>query len=312
MHPCIPELKELFRQGRVTRRGFVQNATMLGLSLSAATAFLAACAQQQAAAPQPTVSLPAQPTKAPAPTAPPAAATSSPIFALPTAVPTSAPAAAPTAAPTTAPAAGAIKRGGTIRVSTRVRRLPDPPKFSWGSDVARDVSEYLAEVDEKGIAYPHLLEKFETSDDAKTWTLFLRKGIQFNMPKPHELEADDVIWNMKRWVTKESGGSMAGLMDYLKPTGIEKVDKYTTTQIRKTTSGRTSVQCDIAKLRVPPSSSEFLRQSPSSFTIREKLSMLAAARACRSSRRNSNWWSASVSSAWLMSAESSVPSVRMS
>ncbi|MBI3977292.1 MAG: hypothetical protein HY331_03815 [Chloroflexi bacterium] len=226
MHPYIPELKELYRQGRVTRREFVQNATMLGLSLSAATAFLAACAQQQAAAPQPTVSLPATPTK-------PTAVPTPPIFALPTAAPTAAQAAAPaaaTAVPTPVPqaAAGGVKRGGTIFVSWRVRRLPDPPTFQWGSEIARDVSEYLTEVDDKGVARPHLLEKFETTEDAKTWTLYVRKGINIHgMPKPRELDADDVIWNLKRWVNKETGGGMAALINYLKPTGIEKVDKYT-------------------------------------------------------------------------------------
>ncbi|MBI3977643.1 MAG: ABC transporter substrate-binding protein [Chloroflexi bacterium] len=227
MHPYIPELKELFRQGKVTRREFVQNATMLGLSLSAATAFLAACAQQQAAAPQPTLSAPAQPTRPPAP-----APTTAPAAAAPTAAATAAPArpaAAATAAPTAAQAAAAgIKRGGVLRVSTRIQRLPDPPKFSWGSTIAKEVSEYLTEVDEKGIPYPHLLEKFEATEDAKTWTLHVRKGVEFfNLPKKRELDAEDVVWNIKRWVTKETGGSMAGLMDYLKPTGVEKVDNYT-------------------------------------------------------------------------------------
>jgi peptide/nickel transport system substrate-binding protein len=42
-HPYIPELKELYRQGRITRREFLRNACLLGLSFAAANTFLTAC-----------------------------------------------------------------------------------------------------------------------------------------------------------------------------------------------------------------------------------------------------------------------------
>ena len=38
-HPYIPELKELYRNGRITRREFLRNATLLGMSAAAAYAF---------------------------------------------------------------------------------------------------------------------------------------------------------------------------------------------------------------------------------------------------------------------------------
>jgi peptide/nickel transport system substrate-binding protein len=42
-HVYIPELKELYRAGRITRREFMRNASLLGLSLAASSAFLTSC-----------------------------------------------------------------------------------------------------------------------------------------------------------------------------------------------------------------------------------------------------------------------------
>ena len=42
VHPYIPELEELYRGKRITRREFLRTSLMLGLSLSSASAFLAA------------------------------------------------------------------------------------------------------------------------------------------------------------------------------------------------------------------------------------------------------------------------------
>lgn len=50
VHPYIPELKELYRRGRITRREFIRNAAILGMSLSSASAFLAGKARPAAAA----------------------------------------------------------------------------------------------------------------------------------------------------------------------------------------------------------------------------------------------------------------------
>jgi peptide/nickel transport system substrate-binding protein len=42
-HVYIPELQELYRQGRISRREFMRNACLLGMSFAAASAFLTAC-----------------------------------------------------------------------------------------------------------------------------------------------------------------------------------------------------------------------------------------------------------------------------
>ena len=112
-HPYIPELKDLYARGRISRREFLRTATLLGMSLTSATAFVAACG-------------PAEPTTAPA-----AEATQAPAAA--TAVPQ------PTAAP------AGPKRGGTLTIATRVQRVDHPARLSWieGVNQWRQVCEYL-------------------------------------------------------------------------------------------------------------------------------------------------------------------------
>jgi peptide/nickel transport system substrate-binding protein len=134
--------------------------------------------------------------------------------------------AAPTA---TAPAAtsapvSAIKRGGTMRSAMSIAKLEHPARYSWvfDSNVTRHITEYLTVTDEKNITHPLLLEKWEASEDLLTWTLTLKSGIKFN--NGDALTTDDVIFTMNEWLNPEVGSSILGLMSYLKPENIEKVD----------------------------------------------------------------------------------------
>jgi peptide/nickel transport system substrate-binding protein len=56
-HVYIPELKDLYQKGRISRREFLRNAALLGMSFAGASAFLAACSPTEA---------PMEPTAAPA------------------------------------------------------------------------------------------------------------------------------------------------------------------------------------------------------------------------------------------------------
>jgi peptide/nickel transport system substrate-binding protein len=114
--------------------------------------------------------------------------------------------AAPTPTPTEAPAATplpAIKRGGTLTCATRVERVDNPATFSLVSAAHgwRHVIEYLTHTDPQGITHPYLLESWKASDDLKTWTLNIRKGVKFNNGK--ELNADDVMFNFKQYVGEQ-------------------------------------------------------------------------------------------------------------
>jgi len=187
MHSAIPELQESLRKGQLSRREFLRFATLLGLSISSATV-LANCA------PAPT------PTQAPVATAVPAA----------TAVPL----------PT-------IARGGKLVCASRVQKVTHPAQFSWvsASNQLRQVAEYLTYTDRDNITHPYLLESFKPSEDLKTWTLNLRKGLKHN--NGDEFNADDVVFTMGEWFKEDVGSSILGLMSYMDATGIEKVDDYT-------------------------------------------------------------------------------------
>ena len=118
-------------------------------------------------------------------------------------------------------------RGGTLKIAGQVQKITHPAQFSWvaPSQVGRQVSEYLTFTDGKNITHPYLLNNWQVSDDLKTWTLNLRKGVKWN--NGDEFTSDDVVFTFNQWMNKDVGSSMLGLVGkYLDLTGIEKVDKY--------------------------------------------------------------------------------------
>ncbi|MBZ4660704.1 MAG: diguanylate cyclase [Desulfacinum sp.] len=123
--------------------------------------------------------------------------------------------------------AGSIRRGGILKVSSQVHKVTHPAQFSWiaPANQLRHVAEYLTLTDSDNITHPYLLEKWEASEDLKTWTLHLRKGVKFNNGDP--FTADDVVFTLDQWLNKDVASSMLGLMSgYLDPTGIEKVNAH--------------------------------------------------------------------------------------
>ena len=61
------------------------------------------------------------------------------------------------------------------------------------------------------ITRPYLAERWEVSDDLKTWTFHLRPGVTWNNGDP--FGADDVIANIERWLRPETGSSNIGLRE---------------------------------------------------------------------------------------------------
>jgi peptide/nickel transport system substrate-binding protein len=127
--------------------------------------------------------------------------------------------------------------GGTVRFSMRVQPIENPATYSWvqDSNMARQVVEYLTRTGFDNVTRPSLCEKWEASDDLKSWTLYLRKGVKWS--NGDDFVADHVVWNLKRWLDPAVGSSVVGLMKgYLMndagdalwdANAIEKVDDHT-------------------------------------------------------------------------------------
>ena len=109
-------------------------------------------------------------------------------------------------------ARAAVPKGGKIRIGMRVFPIEDPHTFSFPaqSNIGRQVYEYLSKTGQDNITRPYLLESWEPSDDIKTWTLNVRRGVTWRNGR--EFTADDVIWNFQRALRPETGSSTLGLM----------------------------------------------------------------------------------------------------
>ncbi len=150
--------------------------------------------------------------------------------------------------PPAAAAEGDPVMGGTLRVSMVVQEMADPALFDWveKSNQARHIVEYLAYTGPDNITRPYLAESWEPSDDLKTWTFHLRQGVTWT--NGDTFTADDVVFNLKRWLDPATGSSNIGLFSGLaedydtgekdadgnpkmgqreRQGAIEKVDDYT-------------------------------------------------------------------------------------
>lgn len=136
------------------------------------------------------------------------------------------------------------KKGGVLKFGMVVQEMADPATYSWGEKavVARHIVEYLVETGPDNITRPYLAKSWEASDDLKSWTFHLRKGIKWS--NGDDFIADDVVFNFTRWLDPKTGSSNLGLFDsMLEETGekdkkgnpikrmiksaVEKIDDYT-------------------------------------------------------------------------------------
>jgi len=119
------------------------------------------------------------------------------------------------------------KMGGTFKIAMEVQKMEDPATYDWVpmSNQTRHTVEYLTLTDPQNITHPMLAESWSASEDLKTWTFNLRQGVMWH--NGDEFTADDVAWNVKRWLDPKTASSNVGLSTFsalLEDTG-EKDDK---------------------------------------------------------------------------------------
>ncbi len=154
--------------------------------------------------------------------------------------------------------AAGLPQGGTLRVGTRVKDLKSPHTYSWGgydSNVSRQVVEYLTFTDSENITHPYLLEGWKASEDLKTWTLNVRKGVKWR--NGEDFTADDVVWNLKRVTDASVGSSVVGLVKGYLLKETKGADGKTTTvlwdanAIEKVDSFTVRLNCQAPQFAVP-------------------------------------------------------------
>ena len=110
------------------------------------------------------------------------------------------------------PARAAMPKGGHLRVAMRVPEIADPHTFSWvyDSNIVRQVCGYLTRTGHDNVTRPHLAESWEVSDDLRTWTLKMRKGVKWHSGRA--FTAEDAAWNLRHALDPATGSSVVGLM----------------------------------------------------------------------------------------------------
>jgi peptide/nickel transport system substrate-binding protein len=193
--PVQLDLVEHYMQGRITRRQFIQRASVIGLSFPAVSMIIAACSTPQAS---------------------------------------SAPSAAGSAAPSesaaaSASASGGALTGGSIRCAIQRPVSVDPVAMQdlGGYGIVAQTFEFLCTQNTDGdqvTLAPGLATEWSPNEDGTVWTFKLRDGVKWQ----HDgspFTADDVVATMERLV--KAGNS--GLKGVLPAGGAVATDPTTVT-----------------------------------------------------------------------------------
>lgn len=173
--PVELDLVESFAQGRISRRQFVKRAAVIGLSLPAVSAVIAACSQ------------------------------GTPSSAAP-----SASGGEPSAS---ASASASAATGGSIKVAIQRPVQVDPINMQdlGGYGVVAQCFEFLCTLSDDGADIaPGLAESWQANDDGSVWTFKLRQGVKWQDGK--DFTADDVVATMGRLVAAGNSG-LKGVID---------------------------------------------------------------------------------------------------
>lgn len=111
-----------------------------------------------------------------------------------------------------------------VAITSNLNTL-DPAKSKLGDEYLYMfmVFNSLTMIDRDLTVKPELAERWESSEDLKTWTFYLRQGVKFHHGR--EMEAEDVVATIKRLLDKEVGSRAR--VNFLIVDKVEAVDKYT-------------------------------------------------------------------------------------
>jgi peptide/nickel transport system substrate-binding protein len=116
--------------------------------------------------------------------------------------------------------------GGVLKIAlTSNLNTLDPAKTKGGDEYLYMFMVFngLTYIDRDMTLKPDLAEKWESSNDLKTWTFYLKKGVKFHHGK--ELISDDVKATVDRLLDKETGS--VARINFLMIENVEAIDKYT-------------------------------------------------------------------------------------
>lgn len=119
------------------------------------------------------------------------------------------------------------KQGGTARVAFQTEWAGLDPHMTSSMtslQILNNVIETLTFYNDDGKLVPWLAKSWEQSEDGKTWTFHLRKGVKFSNGR--EMTAEDVKWTYDRILDPEIGCGYSSNVGP-KATEIKVVDKYT-------------------------------------------------------------------------------------
>ena len=101
--------------------------------------------------------------------------------------------------------------GGTLRIAMSVQDVSSPHSYEWWEhNITRNVCEYLTLTGHDNITRPYLAERWEASDDLKSWTLRLRQDVNWHSGR--RFTAEDVDWNIRRVLDERTGSSVRAFM----------------------------------------------------------------------------------------------------
>ena len=147
--------------------------------------------------------------------------------------------------------------GGLLRFGMFVQEMTDPATFSWveRSVVSRHIVEYMTLTGPDNVTRPYLAERWQPSDDLKTWRFFLRKGVKWS--NGDDFNADDVVFNFTRWCDPKTGSSNLGLFSsMLEDTGQTDSDgkpikRMTPGAVRKIDNHTVEIRLNSPVLSIP-------------------------------------------------------------